>query len=1036
MSYQEENYEQAIISTLEVLGYKPVYGPDIERDYHKPYWVEQFRQSLSDINPGLTPNMVDEVVRKLEDNSLGTLVQRNMRFMDWLQNGMDISYEDKGEVKYTRVNFIDYDDVDNNTFHVANQWTFVEKEEKRPDVIVFVNGLPLVVMELKSPSSEGATVTDAWLQLKNYMANYIPSLFAMNAFCVVSDMAVTKAGTITSSLERYMEWKSKDGEYESTSVADFDTFFEGIFPRERLLDLLRNYICFNETQENTSKILAGYHQYFAVERAIEKAHRAVNGNGKIGVFWHTQGSGKSLSMVFFAHKLTRELESPTIVVITDRNDLDNQLYSQFCNCKQFLRQTPEQAESREDLRQRLLARKANGIIFTTMQKFQVSAEPLSTRRNIIVMSDEAHRGNYGFEEKVNAETGHVSIGTARIIHDSLPNASFIGFTGTPISHKDKDTREVFGDYIDIYDMTQSVADGATLPIYYESRVVNIGLQDDVLQEIDREYDRLAAEGVDEDEINKSKHELSHTEALLGAPETVDSVCRDIITHYEDCREQILSGKALVVAYSREIAMKMYWRFLELRPEWKDKMSVVMTSGNQDPVAWGPIIGGVNHKKEMAKRFKDDNDPLKIAIVVDMWLTGFDVPSLSTMYVIKPMKDYNLMQAIARVNRVFPEKAGGLVVDYVGLASALRQAMHDYTKRDQQNYGNRDIHDTALQKFIEKLEVCRGLIYDYDYSRFAEVDDAERAQIIKGGVNFMLEPSRNEKLEHLLKEAYILKQSMTLCRSLLTKEQRWEQAFFESVRILLVRLKGTGKIRKFEINQTINELLKQSVKSEGVINLFKDNGEVFSLADSGFIDELKKMKEKNLALELLKKLVAEHVTSYKRKNVVQSLKFSELMSNTLSNYLKGMLTNEEVIKELIALAQQMLADDADAIKLGLTDTEKAFYDAITREQAVRDFYSNDQLVALTKELTDMLRKNRTIDWQQREQARAGMRKMVKRLLKKYNYPPEEAKHAIDVVMLQCEQWADEEEEYDSAKMVVNGNLNLYGNYIEHFYNVIR
>ena len=1007
MPFLETNYEQAVVSLLELQGYKPLYGPEVERDYRQPFWEAQLRQSLEDVNPGITAAMTNEVLRQLESNSLGTLVQRNMRFTDWLQHGMDISYEHRGEIRYAHINLVDYDDVEANTFHVANQWTYVEREERRPDIIVFVNGLPLVVMELKSPSDENTSVDDAWWQLKNYMTNTIPGMFVYNAFCVVSDMATTKAGTITAPLERYMEWKSTDGRYESTAAADYDTFFEGIFPRERLLDLLRNYTCFSETQEATTKILAGYHQYFAVEKAAEKAREAVKGDGKIGVFWHTQGSGKSLSMVFFAHRLQQELEAPTIVVITDRNDLDDQLYQQFCNCKNFLRQTPEQADSREDLRQKLVDRQANGIIFTTMQKFQVSAEPLSTRRNIVVMSDEAHRSNYGFEERVDAQTGKVSIGTARIIHDSLPNASFIGFTGTPISHKDKNTREVFGDYIDIYDMTQSVADGATLPIYYESRVVNIGLNDEILEMIDHEYDRLADAGADSEAIEKSKHEQSHTEALLGAPETIDSVCRDIISHYEDCRQQVLTGKAMVVAYSRAIAMKMYYRFLELRPAWKEKIAVVMTTSNQDPVEWGSVVGGHNYKVEMGKRFKDNKDPLKIAIVVDMWLTGFDVPSLATMYVIKPMKDYNLMQAIARVNRVFPEKAGGLVVDYIGLASALRQAMHDYTRRDQENYGDRDVRTTALAQFHEKLEVCRALLHGYDHTGFDASDDAHRATLIKGGANYLLDPRRSHEMEDFMKQAYLLKQSLTLCRSLVGSTERWEQAFYESVRIMLVRTTATGKISKAEINRTISDLLRQSVKSEGVINLFKDNGEVFSLADEKFLEDISHMKEKNLAVELLKKLIAERMKGIRRQNVVQSQKFSEMMSMTLSNYLKGMLTNEEVIRDLIEMAQQMMADDAEADRLGLTPTEKAFYDAIARPQAVRDFYSNDELVAMTRELTELLRRNRSIDWQQREQARAGMRKMVKRLLKKYDYPPEEARDAIDIVLQQCEQWTDNE-----------------------------
>lgn len=1017
MPFTEDNYEKALIFLFEGMGYQYLYGPNIERDYYVPYYEAQLEESLLTVNPKKPHTAIHEAIIKLRNIDVGSLTQRNETFTDYLQHGIEVSYFNGKEMRNEMVYLIDFEHTDKNTFQVINQWTFIENAEKRADIIVFVNGLPLVVVELKSPSREETDASEAYLQLRNYMKD-IPSLFSFNMFCVMSDMALSKAGTITSKEDRYMEWKTKDGNYESTEIVDYDTFFEGIFQRDRLLDIIKNFICFSKEEKGNAKILAGYHQYFAVKKAIERTKHSTVSNGKIGVFWHTQGSGKSLSMVFYAHLLQQELSQPTIIVITDRNDLDDQLYTQFSKCKEFLRQTPVQANSRENLKELLSGREANGIIFTTMQKFEESDEPLSERRNIIVMTDEAHRGQYGFEEKVDATTGKISIGTARIIHNSLPNASYIGFTGTPISTKDRDTVEVFGDYIDIYDMTQAVNDGATCPVYYESRVLNLNLDDATLQGLDDEYELLAEEGATTEQIEKSKKEMSHLEEILGAPATIDSLCQDILKHYEENRQYELTGKAMIVAYSRPIAMSIYHRLLELRPKWADKVKVVMTGSNQDPEEWHDIIGNKQYKKELAKRFKDDNDPMKIAIVVDMWLTGFDVPSLATMYVYKPMSGHNLMQAIARVNRVFNGKVGGLVVDYIGIAKALKEAMRDYTGRDRKNFGNPDIKGVAFTKFKEKLEVCQDLFHGYNYSKFHTGTDADRAKLIKGGVNFMLATDKQEQLPLYMKEAALLHNSITLCRSLLNEEQRFLAAFFETVRTLLSRMTGKGKVTKKEINARISELLKQSVKSEGVINLFSDVKAEFSLFDTAFLDEISKMKEKNIAVELLKKLLAEKVALYQKTNIVQSEKFSDLLNRSLSNYLKGLLTNEEVIQELLQLAKDIASADSEANELGLTPEEKSFYDALTKPQAIHDFYSNEELVAMTKELTDSLRKNRTIDWQKKESARAGMRRMIKHLLKKYHYPPEEAANALETVIKQCEQWTDNEQENyltKSAKM---------------------
>lgn len=637
-NYTEANYENSVIELFRNdLGYEYVYGPDIERDFYNPLYEDVLLDSLYRLNRDLPDDAIQDALFKLKNFENGELVQKNAAFMDYLQNGIPVRYFVDGEERSSIVYLVDYKNPDNNSFIIANQWTFIENSNKRPDVILFLNGLPVVLVELKSPSREETDASEAYRQLRNYMQE-IPSMFIYNAICVMSDQLTSKAGTITSGEDRFMEWKTKDGDYENTQFAQFDTFFEGMFNKERLLDIIKNFICFSNEGINSFKILAGYHQYFAVRKAIESTKRATVTDGKGGVFWHTQGSGKSLSMVFYAHLLQEALDSPTIVVITDRNDLDDQLYGQFAKCKEFLRQEPIHAESRENLKSLLAGRQANGIIFTTMQKFEESHEALSERNNIIVMADEAHRGQYGLAETVDAKTGKIKIGTARIIRNTLPNATYIGFTGTPISSKDRSTREVFGDYIDIYDMTQAVEDGATRPVYYESRVIKLNLDEDTLRLIDSEYD-IMAENADGEVVEKSKRELGKMEAVLGNDNTINSLVCDILDHYENNRENLLTGKAMIVAYSRPIAMKIYKRILELRPAWTEKVGVVMTSGNNDPEEWRKIIGNKHHKDELAKKFKDNNSPMKIAIVVDMWLTGFDVPSLATMYVYKPMSGH-------------------------------------------------------------------------------------------------------------------------------------------------------------------------------------------------------------------------------------------------------------------------------------------------------------------------------------------------------------------------------------------------------------
>lgn len=856
--FTEDTYEQAIIELFENMGYEHIYAPDYERDYTNPLLESVLKDNLVRINSDLPEEAIQEAISKIKNFDTGSLLQKNVIFMDYLQNGITVKYFVKGEERSGIVHLIDFeaerDKKKRNSFYIVNQFTFLEnRNNRRPDIILFINGLPLVLMELKSPAKDEVGAENAYNQIRNYMQD-IPSLFYYNAICVISDLSTNKAGTITSGFDRFMEWKTKDGNNEEISYAQFDTFYEGIFQRERLLDILKNFILFSGSSTKRFKILAGYHQYFAVHKAVEKAIVATKTDGKGGVFWHTQGSGKSLSMVFYAHLLQKVLESPTLIVMTDRIDLDDQLYTQFSQCADFLRQTPIQAESKEHLKTLLDGRSANGIIFTTMFKFERGEKPLSERRNIVVMADEAHRGQYGFDEKIvisenekGQKEARTIVGNARVVHDALPNATFIGFTGTPISAKDRNTREVFGDYIDIYDMTQAVEDGATRPVYYESRVVHLKLDENTLALIDSTYDVLEKQS-DTATIEKSKK-------MLGQ-------------------------------------------------------------------------------------------------------------------------------------------------------------MKEYTKRDQSRYGDMDIAKVAYPKFQEKLQVCKDLLHGFDFSGFIGGSPLTMAKLITGGVNFVLDASKPERKELFLKEAMLLKQSHSLCSSMTTEIERHEAAYMEAVRSTVIKItyggSGGKSLSLKEINAQINDLLKAAVQSEGVINLFDSSemaGEEFSLFDPAVLDEIARMKEKNIAVEILKKLMSEQVSLYKRTNIVQSQKFSEKITKLMNAYYNGLITNEEVIKELMKTAEEIKILYKNGKKLGLTQEELAFYDALTKPEHIKDFYKNDELIKLTRELTEMLRKNRTIDWQKKETARATMRKMVKRLLKRYHYPPEEYDFAINTVISQCELWSD-------------------------------
>lgn len=1028
MYFTEDIYEGSILEILQDLGYTYKSAEEVNRDsYQNPLYMEDLQAGLAQVNPSLGMDIIDRAILELQSIGAGSLVQKNKTFMNWLQNGIEVAHIENGEEKTDFVHILNYDDLNKNIFTVVNQWTVRGDEEtKRPDVIVMVNGLPLVVIELKSASSTDADIMSAYRQIRNYQ-QAISDLFIYNAFNIISDHTYSRAGTITASPEWYKEWKTVDGSYEDTRHAAYDVLFKGMLAPERLLDIVKNFILFeNKGTGDDIKIMAQYHQYYAVKKAVASTVKATESDGRAGVFWHTQGAGKSLSMVFYTRLLQHYLPNPTFVVLTDRLDLDEQLYSQFSRVQEFLRQTPERAISREDLKTLLDGRVANGIFFTTMQKFAESATPLSERNDIIVMSDEAHRSQYGLKE-VLSKDGVVQVGMARIIRDSLPRASYIGFTGTPVSQADRDTQEVFGNYIDIYDMTQAVEDGATKPIFYESRVVNLGLNENILNEIDKKYKELALEAREED-ITASKRQMSKLETILGSDTVINKLVEDIIKHYEEERAYIQTGKAMIVAYNRTIAMQIYLKMLDLRPAWKEKVKLVVTGGNNDPEDWREHIGSNTYKSELAKKFKDDDDPMKIAIVVDMWLTGFDVPSMSTMYVFKPMREHNLMQAIARVNRVYKDKEGGLIVDYIGIAKSLKEAMSDYTVRDKANFENPDIRVTVYPKFQEKLEVCRSeFLHKLDYSDifWEDVTAIRRSSLITEAINhiFQFSDSHQDKFKE---EAYLLKQAHSLCSSISTKDEQREAAFIETVRIGVTRIKSPGKMSLWEINEQIEELLKHSIKSEGVINLFSDIDKEFSLFDEKFLNSIKKMEQKNLAVELMEQLIKDEVRSFARTNLVKAEEFSERMKRIMNRYKKNQLENaaslDEFLKQRHDLETQKIIDEfiemaLDFVKakeigdeIGLSKEETSFYHAITSPESVKDFYEDEILINMARELTEELKANESIDLQFKQSGRAKMRSIVRRLLSKYDYPPEGVKEAMEIVLRQCEHWTANREEY--------------------------
>ena len=1001
MPINENTLEQAVIAQLQGNGYEYLYGPDIDRDYHEVILKDYFETAMYKINPKITVDIVGEAYKTIRNLGLLKLEDMNAAFHKYLIEGIPVNYRVNGEQRTYTVKLIDFLNSDKNEFHVVNQYTIIEYKNKRPDVLVFVNGIPLVLFELKNITNEDATIENAYKQIKNYQMD-IPSLFYYNAFNVISDGLDTRMGTITSDFTRYMVWKSENGEKpEEGGLNYFSVLLNGVFPKARLLDLIRNFIVFQNSKGRTIKIIAGYHQYFAVRKAVERTRNALEEHSrKVGVVWHTQGSGKSLSMVFYTGCIVSdpEFNNPTMVVLTDRNDLDNQLFGSFASCSRLLlRQTPRQAKSREHLKE-LLKVKAGGIIFTTIQKFEESNEVLSERSNIIFMADEAHRSQYGLEGKLNRETGEWKYGMAKYMRDSLPNARFIGFTGTPIDFDDRSTVEVFGEYIDIYDMTQAVEDGATVPIYYENRTAKIKLNEELLKKIDAEYEKMAGEA-SEMAIEKSKSDLSTIEAIIGSKERLSLLADDIIAHYED-RQYVLTGKAMIVCMSRRIAINLYRIILEKRPEWKQKVKVVLTSSNQDDEDWHDIIGNKAYRNGLMLEFKDDTSEFKIAIVVDMWLTGFDVPSMATMYIDKPMKGHNLMQAIARVNRVYKDKEAGLIVDYIGMAAELKSALSQYTKRDQDKIPDLG---QALSIALEKLEIMRDMFYGFDYFDFFGQDDSVRLAVIANGVNFALGMEEDEQ-KSFIREATALSQAETLCRSMLDTRLKQEIEFFKCVKAGICKTAGRMGITTNEINARIMKLLEQAIEQDGVYNIFAEAGKKnpeISILSEEYMEKIRRMKHKNIAAEMLRKLLEDNIRVFARTGVVKSQLFSEKMQKLLKMYNNRLITSAEVIEELPNLSKEMTEAYKAGDEKGLTTEELAFYDALIADPEVLRKMQDKVLIELAQELTELIRRSRTVDWDKKESARAYMRTKVKHLLRKYKYPPEKARGAVDIVIKQAE-----------------------------------
>ena len=1033
----EADVEQAALNWLAALGWQVAHGPDIapdtpgaERgDYRHVVLEHRLRDTLATLNPSLPAEALNDAYHKLTRPEGATLAARNRVFHRMLVNGVEVEYREVGgRVRGNHARVIDFDNPANNDWLAVNQFTVTEnRNTRRPDVVLFVNGLPLGVIELKNPADEDATIWTAWQQLQTYKAE-LPTLFSMNEALVVSDGTEARIGTLTAGREWFKPWRTITGEtLADPRMTELQVMLEGVFERSRFLALVRDFIVFEDDGSGALvKKVAGYHQFHAVRVAVGETLRAAMlqrteariaeeeghyesgrkpggepGDRRIGVVWHTQGAGKSLTMAFYTGAIIREpaMENPTVVVLTDRNDLDDQLFGTFSRCQDLLRQPPTQADSRTDLRSKLSVN-AGGVVFTTIQKFfpeeKGDTHPtLSERRNIVVIADEAHRSQYDFID-----------GYARHMRDALPNASFVGFTGTPIELQDANTRAVFGDYISIYDIQRSVEDGATVPIYYESRLAKLALDEHERPNIDPEFEE-ATEGEEIERREKFKTKWAQLEAVVGADKRVKQIAEDIVAHFEQ-RLEALEGKAMVVCMSRRICIDLYRELMRLRPDWHDgddgrgAMKVVMTGSASDPLEWQPHIRNKARREELAQRFRDPDDPLKVALVRDMWLTGFDAPSLHTMYVDKPMRGHGLMQAIARVNRVFKDKPGGLVVDYLGLAQDLKQALATYTESGGKGRTALD-QEEAVAVMLEKHEVCCALLHGFDWTEWTTGTPQERLNLLPAAQEHVL--AQEDGKERCLNAVRELSQSFALAvPHPETTRIRDDVGFFQAVRAALSKRTASEARPEEELDLAVRQIISRAVSSEGVMDIFAaaglDKPDISVLSDE-FLAEVRGMPHRNLAVELLEKLLRGEVSTRRRKNVVQARSFSEMLEQTLRRYQNRAIEAAQVIEELIELAKDMREANARGERLGLSEDELAFYDALETSDSAVQVLGDETLRDIARQLVETARNNVTIDWTLRENVRANLRRLVRRILRKHGYPPDKQEKATQTVLEQAE-----------------------------------
>lgn len=1068
----ENIIEESAIEILQSQGWEYANGKEIspeglfcEREnYQQIILTNRLRNAIAKINPHIPTDAQEAAVQKVLRIYSPDLLHNNEEFQRFIIEKIKIPYQQNGYERSHEVALFDFENTGNNQFLVVNQYTIIENNQnKRPDVLLFVNGIPLVVIELKNATDENANILSAYKQIQTYKA-IIPSLFTYNAICIISDGLECKAGSVSADLSRYMTWKSADGIKDASRFKpQLETLLKGMLQPSTLLDLVRNFIVFEKSKKKdlktgliqiqTEKKLAAYHQYYAVNKAVQSSITAsgVNGDKRAGVVWHTQGSGKSLSMVFYSGKLITapEMQNPTIVVITDRNDLDQQLFDTFAASTQLLRQEPVQAESREHLKE-LLKVASGGIVFTTIQKFlpqdnKSVYDQLSDRKNVVVIADEAHRTQYGFEAKLvdekNPDTKEVigkriAFGFAKYMRDALPNATYIGFTGTPIEGTDVNTPQVFGNYIDRYDIKDAVTDGATVKIFYESRLAKVNLDDEGRRLIE-EFDKELEQDEEVTEKQKAKAKWTKLEAIVGNQERIKNLAKDIVTHFEK-RQTVFESKAMIVAMSRRIAAEIYKEIIALRPDWHDDdltkgaIKVVMTTNSADGPEISKHYTTKQQRKDLSERMKNPDDKLKLVIVRDMWLTGFDAPCLNTMYVDKPMRGHNLMQAIARVNRVFKDKPGGLIVDYLGIATDLKKALSFYGDAGGKGDPAENI-EKAVEAFMEKLEVVKQMFnedsitrkdilveepeayfensYKFNFRRFFVVDAKEKLSIILQAEEHIL--GLQEGKERFIREVSLLSQALSLC---ITREEIQshlpEVAFFQAVKARLVKFEGgSGGKTDLQIETAIKQIVDEALSSDKVIDIFDAAGinkpEISGLEilSDEFLLEVQGMQHKNLAIELLKKILNNELKTRAKTNLVKSKKLLEMLETAIKKYQNNLLTTAEIIQELIKIAKDIKEADKEGEKLGLTTDEVAFYNALEINDSAVNVLGDDTLKEIAREIADKVRANATIDWTIRESARAKLMVLVKRTLTKYGYPPDKQQKAIDTVLKQAELFAD-------------------------------